>query len=137
MPMTIKITEGVVPTDAEPKMADELTAAFLEVNGATGNPFLAPNFPVIIMTIPAAKCYLDGKPAKFAQVELRVPSFALTELAAKKAWVEAATDIVRRNAGDRMPPQNIWVNMVHGDDLWGVGGTLYTDATLKTAIEAA
>ena len=91
MPMTIKITEGVVPTDAEPKMADELTAAFLEVNGATGNPFLAPNFPVIIMTIPAAKCYLDGKPAKFAQVE-----FACR--------VSLSQNSPRRRLGSRRPP---------------------------------
>jgi hypothetical protein len=135
--MTIKITEGVIVASDEAKFVGELTAAFLKHNGVTGNPFLTPNFPAIFMPIPVSKCYTGGVPAKIAQIELRVPSFALTEEKNKAGWVADATEIVRRFAGDRLPPQNIWVNMVYGDDLWGVAGVLYTTLTLRTKIEAA
>jgi phenylpyruvate tautomerase PptA (4-oxalocrotonate tautomerase family) len=138
MPISVFATEGVLTEAAEARVFSELTDAFLRHHKLSGNSFLTPNVIGEINTIPAGKSFAGGKRADIVIVELKVPSFALSEPAQKQAFVADATDIVHRATGGKQPKERIFVNMVYAiDGLWGISGKAYSNADLLDAVSRA
>lgn len=138
MPITVFATEGVLTEAAEAKVFSDLTDAFLRHHKLTGNSFLTPNVIGEINTIPAGKSFAGGRRADIVIIELKVPSFALSETAQKEAFVADATDIVHRSTGGKHPKERIFVNMVYAiDGLWGISGKAYSNADLLDAVSNA
>lgn len=138
MPITVYATEGVLTEAAEAEVFAKLTEAFLSQHSLSGNDFMTPNVIGEINTIPRGKSFAGGRRADIVIVELKVPSFALSEPAQKQSFVAAATDIVHHATGGKHPKERIWVNIVYAvDGLWGISGKAYSNDDLIAAVSRA
>jgi hypothetical protein len=138
MPIAITVTEGVFTPQSEQRVFDELSQSFLKAHDLAGNPFMTPNVIGDINVLPKGKIFSGGKPENLVIVELKVPSFALSEPAQKSAWVAEATDIVLRASEGRVARERVYINMVYAvEGLWGIGGKAYTNPELIAAVQGA
>ena len=138
MPIAITVTEGVFTPQSEQRAFDELSQSFLKAHSLTGNAFMTPNVIGDINVRAKGKTFSGGKPDNLVIVELKVPSFALSEPAQKKAWVAEATDIILRASEGRVARERIYINMVYAvEGLWGIGGKAYTNPELVEAVQGA
>jgi phenylpyruvate tautomerase PptA (4-oxalocrotonate tautomerase family) len=135
MPINVHATEGILDAEAEKILFAQLTALFLRLHHLEGNDFITPNVIGEMRRIPAGQSYAGGKPASIVIIELKVPSFALTEPSQREAFISEATNLVQQASGGRQPKERIWVNMVYAvDGFWGLGGKAYTNDQLIAAV---
>ena len=131
MPLTLIVTEGVMPADRQAVTMARLSEAFLALHGLGGNKSIAPNVIGHVQEIPEGSTFAGLEPAPVAIVEWLLPSFAFTSREAQLAYVEKATDIVSEACGPGHPRENIWINLKYAvDGMWGMGGKAYTNAEL-------
>jgi phenylpyruvate tautomerase PptA (4-oxalocrotonate tautomerase family) len=135
MPITLTVSEGLLPADAEAPVFAELTDALLTVAQLDGNSFMTPNVVGTIHVLPAGRVFSGGRPGPAAFVELTLPAIALATPEAKQAFIAAATTIVERAADGRLPRDRIWANIVYAaDGSWGIAGHGYSNAALVDAV---
>ncbi|WP_175874284.1 Tautomerase enzyme [Burkholderia sp. BCC0397] len=138
MPITLTVSEGVFTQENEGPVFAELTDALLEVEGLTGNAFLAPNLIGTLNVLPRDRTFVQGRAEPAAFVELKLPAVALAAPDTQRRFVERATEIVLRRAGGRLTPRQVWVNVVHAvDGGWGIAGRRYDNAALVDSIQSA
>lgn len=138
MPITLTVSEGVFTQEDEGPVFAELTDALLDVEGLTGNAFLAPNVIGTLNVLPRDRTFVHGRAEAAAFVELKLPAVALAAPDTQRQFVERATEIVLRRAGGRLSPTQVWVNVVHAvDGGWGIAGRRYDNASLVDAIQGA
>ncbi|AZQ55400.1 Tautomerase enzyme [Burkholderia cenocepacia] len=138
MPITLTVSEGVFTQEDEGPVFAELTDALLEVEGLTGNAFLAPNVIGTLNVLPRDRTFVQGRAEAAAFVELKLPAVALAAPDTQRRFVERATEIVLRRAGGRLTPGQVWVNVVHAvDGGWGIAGRRYDNAALVDSIQRA
>lgn len=138
MPLTLIVTEGLLPKHRESETIALLSRAFLRLHGLEGNRFLTPNVMGHVQTIPEGSTFAGLKPMRVAIVEWLVPSFAFTASEVQSAYIAEATDILYRACDGRHPRENIWVNVRHAvDGAWGIAGKAYSNADLRAAIANA
>lgn len=134
MPLTLTVTEGVLPKAAEKPTLIKLMEAMLRWHGITGNRFSTPNVVGSIQVLPRDRTFagLEERPVAF--VEWKVPSFAFVERKVQLGYIEEATNIVHEASGGRQPKEHIWINVTHAvDGAWGVAGKALTNAELGAA----
>lgn len=135
MPLTLTLTEGVLPKGTEAQAIQELSDALLERHGLTGNTVMTPNITATLHVLPKNQTFSAGKPFAGAWVEWKVPSFALADRDVQKAYFNDATDIIQKLSGNQQPRENIYVNVVHSvDGGWNLGGQAMTNEELGQAI---
>lgn len=135
MPYQVIVTEGVLSEEAQQRVFADLTDLLLNLHGLAGNAFMTPNVIGEVNIVPKGKSFSGGKPADIAIVELKVPSFVLTDPDAKRAWVKGATDIVQSAAEGRLTRERIYASVTYAvEGSWGIGGTAYTNDELGAAI---
>lgn len=137
MPITIKHTEGLYSTETAQKLFNKVSDLFLAHNGATGNGFITPNLIGDVIAIPKGLMFSGGKPDTIVEVQCKVPTFALTEVAARKAFVAEATDAILEMATKELSRDRVYINLVYGSRMWGIGGVVYNDEELQVEIEKA
>jgi len=138
MPLTLLITEGVLPKDREQDTVARLSEAFLRLHGLAGNRFLTPNVIGHVQVLAAGSSYSGLKAAPVAIVEWLTPSFAFATREIQTAYVAEATEIIHEASGRRHPRESIWVNLKHAvDGMWGIGGKAYTNAELGELVAQA
>lgn len=138
MPITLTVSEGVFTREDEGRVFAELTDALLEVEGLTGNAFLAPNVIGTLNVLPRDRTFVQGRAEPAAFVELKLPAVALAAADKQRQFVERATEIVLQRAGGRLTPPQVWVNVVHAvDGGWGIAGRRYDNAALVDSIQRA
>jgi hypothetical protein len=131
MPITLILTEGLVPPERQPATMARLSEAFLRLHGLSGNTALTPNIIGHVQSIPDGSTYAGLKPTKAAIVEWLTPSFAFSSHEVRSAYVKEATDIVEEACEGRLPRESIWVNMRHAvDGGWGIAGQAYRNEEL-------
>jgi hypothetical protein len=136
MPYQLIVTDGALSDAAQQSVFKDLTDLLLELHGLTGNEFMTPNIIGEVTVVPEGKSFSGGKPANIAVVELKVPSFVLTDPQAKRDWVRRSTDIVERAAQGRLSRERIYANVTYADEgSWGIAGTAYDNAQLGAAIQ--
>lgn len=134
MPLTLIITEGVLPKSRHQTTIAQLSEAFLKLHGLAGNKFFTPNVIGHIAELPAESTYAGMTPTPVAIVEWLTPSFAFATREVQQAYVAAATDILFEACEGRQPREKIWVNLKYAiDGMWGIGGKAYTNAELGEA----
>ena len=138
MPLTLVVTEGVIPKDREHSTMARLSETFLKLHGLSGNKVLTPNVIGHIQVLPHGTTYSGLHPTAVAIVEWKVPSFAFTSKDVQDAYVAEATNIIY-DASDRKHPKELtWVNITYAvDGGWGIAGKAMTNAELGAAIAAA
>lgn len=137
MPLTLIVTEGVIPKDREADVMARLSEAMLKLHGLSGNKVMTPNVIGSIQVVPKGSSFSGLRPTAVAVVEWKVPSFAFTDREVQRAYVSQATEIVHEASGGKHPKDFIWVNVTHAvDGAWGIAGKAYTNAELGIAVAA-
>ncbi|MBC7956074.1 MAG: 4-oxalocrotonate tautomerase [Cytophagales bacterium] len=135
MPLTLTLTEGVLPKGTEKATFARLSDAMLKWHGLTGNKVMTPNVIGSINVVSAEHTFSGSKEARIAFIEWKVPSFAFTTREIQNGYVEEATNIVHDASGGKLPKEFIWVNVVHAvDGAWGINGKAMTNAQLGEAV---
>ena len=138
MPLTLTLTEGVLPLGQEKLAFSRLSDAMLKWHGLLGNLALTPNIVGSIHVLPREHTYSGSKEAQVAFVEWKVPSFAFATREVQLGYIEEATRIIHEMSGGRQPSDQIWVNVVHAvDGAWGIAGQALTNAQLGEAVGRA
>jgi hypothetical protein len=134
MPLTLTLTENVLPTGTEKVAFAKLSDAMLRCHGLTGNKFMTPNVIGSINVIPSEHTFSGLVEAPVVFVEWKVPSFAFTSREVQEGYIAEATQIIHDLSGGKQPKENIWVNVVHAvDGAWGIAGKAYTNVELGEA----
>ena len=135
MPLTLTLTEGVLPRGLEKTAFLRLSESLLKWAGLTGNKFMTAAVVGSINVIPEEHTYsgLQNNPVVF--IEWKVPGIALTDRDVQIGYIAEATQIIHEMSGGRQPKERIWVNVVHAvDGTWGVNGQAMTNEQLGAAI---
>lgn len=134
MPLTLLITEGVLPKHRHQSTMASLSEAFLRLHGLAGNQFFTPNVIGHITELPAGSTYAGLEPTPVAIVEWLTPSFAFATRDIQNTYVAEATDILFEACDGKQPRERIWVNLKYAvDGMWGIGGKAYTNQELGAA----
>jgi hypothetical protein len=135
MPLTLLLSEGVLPKGTEKQAVQELTDAMLARHGLTGNTVMTPNITAMFQVLPKGSTFSGGKEFAGAWVEWKVPSFAFNTREVQEGFFKDATDIIQRLSGGKQPRENIYANVVHTvDGAWNLNGTAMTNEELGAAI---
>lgn len=135
MPLTLTLTEGVLPKGQEKVAFARLSDAMLKWHGLVGNTVMTPNVTGSIHVIPKGLTFSGSKEASAAWIEWKVPSFAFNTRDIQQGYFSEATDIIHELSGNKLPKERIWINVTHAvDGAWGIGGHAMTNAQLGEAI---
>ena len=135
MPLTLTLTEGVLPSGTEKEAVKQITDSLLSTHGLTGNTVMTPNVTANVHIVPKGLSFSGGKEFKGAWAEWKVPSFALSDEAIIKKHFAEVPEIIFQLSGKIQPKDNIYVNVVHAvDGGWNLDGVAMTNEELLSAI---
>jgi len=135
MPITVTLTEGVVPTDQQCQVVKEISDSFLEHHNLSGNTVMTPNVTAQLHIQPLQETFAGGVPVSGAWIEIKVPSFALADREVQKRFFADVTEIVHKHSGGQLPKNQIWTNVLHTvDGTWNMDGVAKTNEELGVAI---
>jgi hypothetical protein len=135
MPLTLTVTEGVLPVGTEKQAFGKLSDAMLKWHGLTGNKVMTPNVIGSINVIPKEHTFSGSKEASVAFIEWKVPSFAFATREIQIGYIAEATQIIHEMSGGKLAKDHIWVNVIHAvDGAWGIAGVAMTNAELGAAV---
>jgi hypothetical protein len=135
MPITVTLTEGVVPAAQQSQVVKEITDTFLEHHNLRGNSVMTPNVTAQLHIQPIRETFAGGEPVSGAWIEIKVPSFALADREVQKGFFSNVTEIVHKLSGGKLPKNQIWTNVLHTvDGTWNMDGIAMTNEELGGAI---
>ena len=135
MPLTLTLSEGVLPEGTEKLAVERLTDAMLKWHDLIGNTVMTPNVTATVHVLPKKSTFSGGKEFSDAWVEWKVPSFAFSTREIQVGFFKDATDIVHELSGGKQPRENIYGNVVHTvDGSWNLDGRAMTNEELGQAI---
>ena len=135
MPLTLTLTEGVLPPGTERAAFQKLCEAMLKWHGLLGNQVMTPNVVGSIHLLPREHIFAGLASAEVAFIEWKVPSFAFATREIQQGYIAEATQLIHDYSQGRLPKDRIWVNVVHAvDGAWGIAGQALTNAELGTAL---
>ena len=135
MPITVTLTEGVVPAEQHNQVVKEISDTFLEHHNLSGNSVMTPNVTAQLHIQPMRETFAGGEPVSGAWIEIKVPSFALADREVQKRFFADVTEIVHKHSGGQLPKQQIWTNVLHTvDGTWNMDGVAMTNEELGKAI---
>lgn len=135
MPLTLTLSEGVLPNGTEKKAFSRLCDTMLKWHGLEGNTVMTPNVVGSIHIVPKDHTFSGAKEASVAFIEWKVPSFAFNSREIQEGFFAEATDIIHEMSDGKLPKDRIWINVVHAvDGAWGIGGHAMTNDQLGEAI---
>ncbi|PRX57211.1 4-oxalocrotonate tautomerase [Flagellimonas meridianipacifica] len=135
MPLTLTLTEGVLPSGTEKEAVKQITDSLLRTHGLAGNTVMTPNVTANVHIVPKGFSFSGGNDFSGVWVEWKVPSFALSDEAVIKEHFAEVTEIIFKLSGKSQPKDNIYVNVVHAvDGAWNLDGVAMTNEELLSAI---
>lgn len=135
MPLTLTITKGYLPEDAEQAAFAKLSDAMLKWHGLLGNPVMTPNVVGSIHVVSQEHTFSGSKMAGVGFIEWKVPSFVFTTRDIQCGYIAEATEILHAASEGKLPKERIWVNIVHTvDGGWGIAGQALTNNDLAAAL---
>ncbi|MGN6152408.1 MAG: hypothetical protein ACTHOH_10435 [Lysobacteraceae bacterium] len=137
MPITLTLTEGVLPDDRLGLAVQRITDSFLRHHGLGGNQVMTPNVTTHLNVLPRGRTFAGGQPVEGAWIETRTPSFALADRDVQTAFFGEATEILHALSGGTLARDRIWSNGVHAvDGTWNLDGKAMTNAEIGAAVSA-
>lgn len=135
MPITLTLTEGVLPAGQEAVAVARITDAFLKHHGLAGNTVMTPNVTAHVTVLPKGHSFAGGRPVEGAWVETKTPSFALADHEVQTAFFGEATQILHDLSGGTLAKNRIWSNGVHAvDGTWNIDGKALSNSEIGTAV---
>lgn len=137
MPLTLTLTEGVLPAGQEKLAFARLSDAMLKWHGLAGNTVMTPNVVGSLHVMPKGTTFTGAQETPVAFIEWKVPSFAFTDKAVQQGYFAEATDIIHEMSGGKHPRDKVFINVVHAvDGAWNFNGQAMTNAEIDTAVSA-
>ena len=131
MPLTLTLTEGVLPKGKEKEAVRKLTDSMLKWHELTGNQVMTPNVTANVQIVPQGMSFSGGEEFSAAWV----PSFAFASRESQKGFGDDAVDIIQELSGGKQPRENIYFNVVHTvDGAWNLDGKAMSNEELATEI---
>ncbi|RFB81268.1 4-oxalocrotonate tautomerase [Methylovirgula sp. 4M-Z18] len=138
MPLTLTLTEGVVPAGQEKIAFARLSEAMLKWHGLTGNAVMTPNVVGSLHVLSKNATFTGMEETPVAFIEWKVPSFAFTDRKVQEGYFAEATDIIYEMSGGKQPRDKIFINVVHAvDGAWNFNGRAMTNQEIGAAVAAA
>jgi hypothetical protein len=138
MPLTLTLTEGVLPKGQEKLAYKRLAEAMMKWHGLGGNKAMEPNVVGTIHLLPKDHTFTGPNETPAAFIEWKVPSFAFTDRAVQQGYFKEASDIIHELSGGKQPRDKIFINVVHAvDGAWNFDGEPMTNAEIGAAIANA
>lgn len=135
MPLTLTLSEGVLPKGSEKAAFAKLSDAMLKWHGLKGNKAMTPNVIGSINIVNKDNTFSGSVEAPVAFIEWKVPSFAFATREIQLGYVDEVTNIIHDMSDRKLPKDHIWVNVVHAvDGAWGIAGVAMTNEDLKAAV---
>ena len=135
MPLTLTLTEGVLPQGEEKTAFARLSEAMLKWHGLTGNSVMTANVVGSIHVLPKDQTFTGMRETPVAFVEWKVPSFAFADRKIQQGYFAEATGIIHEMSGGRQPKDKIFINVVHAvDGAWNLDGVAMTNSELGEAV---
>ena len=135
MPLTLTLTEDVLPSSSFDLIIERLTESMLKWHNLTGNTVMTPNVTANIQTVQAGRSYSGGVPFRGVWVEWKVPSFAFASRESQKGFGREAVAIIREFSGGKQPKEHIYFNVVHTvDGSWNLDGQAMSNEELGAVI---
>lgn len=129
MPLTLTLTEGVIPAGTEQQAIQKITNSMLKWHGLTGNKVMTPNITASVQVLPRGTTFSGGKEISGAWVEWKTPSFAFANKDVQKGFFDDATSIIHELSNGQQPRENIYINVVHTvDGAWNMNGKAMSNA---------
>lgn len=137
MPLTLTLSEGVIPAGQEKVAFQRLSAAMLKWHGLSGNKVMTRNVVGSLHVMPRGTTFTGTEETPVAFIEWKVPSFAFADRAVQEGYFAEATDIIHDMSGGRQPRDKIFINIVHAvDGAWNFNGKAMTNAEIGEAVAA-
>ncbi|MBO3697738.1 hypothetical protein [Roseivirga sp. E12] len=135
MPLTLTLTEGILPKGSEGEAVKQISDSLLKTHGLTGNTVMTPSVTATVHIVPKGSSFSGGKEFSGAWAEWKVPSFALADKDVTKQHFAEVTEIIHQLSGGKQPKDKIYVNVVHAvDGAWNLGGVAMTNEQIVEAI---
>jgi hypothetical protein len=135
MPITLTLTEGVLPQAAIAQAIEQITDSFMRHHALSGNKVMTPNVTAHVNLVQKGFSFAAGKPVDGAWIETKTPSFALADHDVQFSFFTEATQIVHDLSGGSLPKKQIWTNGVHAvDGTWNLDGVTMTNAQIGQAV---
>ncbi len=137
MPLTLTLTEGVLPLGSEKTAVAQITDAMLKWHGLTDNKVMKANITATLHVLPKSSTFAGGEEISGAWIEWKVPSFAFNDRDIQVGFGKEATQIIHDLSGFKQPIENIYINVVHAvDGLWNFNGEPMSNAEIGAAISS-
>lgn len=135
MPLTLTITEGLLPVDGKKSALQQLGQLMLKWHGLSGNKVMTPNVIGSLHEVSPDLLFIGGNQQQVAFIEWKVPGFAFVLPEIQQGYVAEATQVLFDLCEGRLPKENIWVNVVHAvDGTWGIAGEALSNQQLMEAV---
>ncbi len=135
MPLSLHLTEGVIPVGTEKQAVKEITDIFLKWHNLTGNTVMSPNVTAMVSVVAKDKTFSGGESVSGAWIEWKTPGFAFTDRDIQIGCAKECTDVIYDLSGGKQPRDNIYFNVVHTvDGTWNMDGQAMTNEQLGEAI---
>jgi hypothetical protein len=135
MPLTLTLTEDLLPVEKESEAIERLTASMLEWHELTGNTVMTPNVTAMVQIVEKSRSFSGGELFTGAWVEWKVPSFAFATRDSQRGFASDAVAIIQELSGGKQPKDNIYFNVVHTvDGAWNLDGVAMDNSELGEAI---
>ena len=135
MPLTLTLTEGVIPTGSEKEAVQKITNSMLKHHGLLGNKSMTPNVTAHVSVLPKTSTFSGGEEFSGVWMEWKVPAFAFASREVQLAHFAEATEIIRELSGGKQPVKHIYSNVIHTvDGSWNFNGIAMTNAEIGEEI---
>ena len=135
MPLTLTVTEGVLPKGQEKVAFAVLCELMLKYHGAHGNQLMTENVVGSIHVLPKDHTYTGMKETAVIFVEWKVPAFGFTSRDVQVGYFREATDYLHELSGCKQPKDKIFINVVHAvDGAWNLNGQAVTNEEFGIAL---
>jgi len=135
MPLTLTLTEGILPSGTEKQAVAKITEVMLKWHGLTGNTVMTPNVTATVHVLPKSSTFSGGEEFSGVWIEWKVPSFAFNDREVQLGFGEEATEIIHELSNGKQPKDNIYVNVVHAvDGSWNLNGQAVTNEQFGDAL---
>ena len=135
MPLTLTLTEGVLPKGKEKEAFLRLSEAMIRWHGMTGNKTMTSNIVGSIQVLPNEATFTGMEETPVAFIEWKVPSFAFVDRKVQTGYFEEATAIIQELSDGKHPKERIFINVVHAvDGAWNFDGQALTNAEIYAAV---
>ena len=135
MPLTLTLTEGVLPKSTHKQAIKQITDSMLKHHGLSGNTVMTPNVTATLHVLSKDSTFSGGEEFSGVWVEWKVPSFAFADKEVQEGFFAETTDIIYNLSNKKQPKNHIYINVLHTvDGAWNLDGKAMNNEELGQAI---